>query len=243
MEYKWSNECGDFHVIHEMVDGEGIRITNKYFKSLVEDIAVNSYQQINNTVWIPPFAYRERQVHTLIAPSINKNSDYFLMESPVNRNWNGIDSKLDDKHGWVDYWSSHKTYDYYFEVKHGFFSYKSMKVRAEELEKWNEACFQLETLIDEVEIQKDYCKGIFKVAFHVMPVYISSTNFEKLQETRIDSEGVLESTINQMSLENEVNWACIWRLADDIDNTYEYSNTNERYPCVMFIAKVYDIEK
>lgn len=243
MEYKWSNKLGEFHAMHNLTDGEGIRITNKYLKSLVEDIVVNAYRQINNTVWIPPFAYNEKQIHTLIAPSINKNSDYYLMESPVKRNWSSIDSRTDDKHGWVDYWSSHKMYDYYFEVKHGFFSYKAMKIRANELEKWNKACEQLDTLIDELEIQKNYCNGIFKIAFHVMPVYISSVEMRKLQKIEFDARMILETAKSQLSVKNDVNWSCIWRLADEIDNTYEFTNTNERYPCVMFLARVYELEK
>lgn len=243
MRYKWSDINGQFKVVHTMKDGEGIRVMNKFLKSLVNDIAKNAYEQTIGNMLIPPFAFKERQLHTIIAPAINKNSDYFLMESPVKRNWKNVDINLKNNHGWVDYWTCYKEYDYYIEVKHGFRAYNSHKVRDCELKKWNKACCQLNTLTDEIEYQKDYCKGAFQIALHVMPVFIQSQDIKRLAEKKITSEGILESTSNQLSSEYNVNWSCIWILSDELDKVYEYTNGNERYPFVMFFARVYEIVK
>lgn len=238
---KWENEFGKFELNHNLSDSQGIRITNKFLQDIVNGIACNSCNQIENSFLIPPFAYREKQFHTVMAPSIKESSEYFLMESPVNRNWRDVDIKLDNKHGWVDYWCTRNDYDYYFEVKHGFKSYNSEGIRICEIEKWNDACKQLETLNDEMSSQRGYTRGIFRVAFHVMPIYIGSNSLEKLETKSISLENYLKKYNHKISSSYDSNWSCLWTLPTKLDKVYEFTNGFERYPAVLFFVRVYDL--
>ena len=236
----WINELGTFQIFHKIKDGNGSRITNKYLRTIIEEIARNSSKQLIETNLIPPFAYREKQFHTVMAPAISKVSDYYLMESPVQRNWSRLDINTSDQHGWVDYWSSYKNYDYYIELKHGFRAYQSKVIRQTEIEKWEEACLQLESLQDEIIMQKEHCEGIFPITFHALPIYVQSKNKEKLSKFLFEPKDIQIETMESISEKFPSNWSCLWTLDDSINNVHEYVDGYEKYPAILFLVKVFD---
>lgn len=74
--------------------------------------------------------FKERQLHSILAPALSKFTGAFLIESPVNRNWSSISNEdYDDSHGWVDYWCYYRDIVFLIELKHGFISSKTGRVK------------------------------------------------------------------------------------------------------------------
>lgn len=238
----WSNHKGDFHVIHTLKDGKGMRTTKSYLRKIIEEMTCHICYQMKDSNLIPPFAYKEKQFHTVMAPAIGKISDFYLMESPVKRNWKHVDDLLDNQYGWVDYWSAYRSYDYYIELKHGFISYKTCKLQKTEKDKWHQACDQLNTLGDEIESQKDYTKGIFPVVFHVLPIYDMSADEMKVKDRVYDLGGLQSTVMEDMSEKDRPNWSCLWTISESVNDVYSYIDGYEKYPALLFLVKVFDMK-
>lgn len=237
-------DLGMFNFEARIPDGEGIRVIKKFLRNLTIEIAKNTAKQIKTTEYPPSFAYREKQLHTVIAPAMDKVADNFLMESPVNRNWSLSSEDKTDAHGWVDYWCEHNDYCYYIEIKHGFKAYKSQKIRTNVKEDWDIAYKQLESLSGEISIEKLYAKGVFRVLIHVLPIYLHSSN--KLINSEIALEELVEMqtySMEEISDINQSNWSALWKLQDSLCKEYSFVNGYEKYPAVMMLVNVSEIHK
>jgi len=99
---------GEINYISHLLDGQGTRIANDFLSQLVREFSKQCSLYIRATNEVP-FVFRERQLHSILAPAISKITDSFLMEAPVLREWSSISSKqYDDSHGWVDYWCKYR---------------------------------------------------------------------------------------------------------------------------------------
>lgn len=240
---------GIFKFIDTFKDGLGIRVSRNFLESIIIKISQNSIEHIDN-VGYPPFIYREKQLHTVLAPAIAElTNNTFLMESPATRNWSARDDKQSDSHGWVDYWCLYKNYDYYIELKHGFISLKGEKLRDCVKQDWLKAFSQLEVLNDEIELQKQFSnKGIFKVILDFLPIYASSGNEDKLLTISNDlslsfQEDIMKNIADGVS-NIRANWSCLWIMDDDYKNeVYPFDHGFEKYPAVLFLAHVSELEK
>lgn len=238
-------KIGNFYFQSTLKDGEGIRILKRFLEDLSTDFGKKS-RQFYDVVGVHSFVYRERQLHSVLAPVFSNIADAFLMESPVNRQWSETtEEKHDgqDSHGWVDYWCMHKDYNYYIELKHDFISYRSGKVRTIAIENWEKACLQLDALKDEIETQKEKAKGIFRIVLHVMPVFISGSE-ETLKKVDIEKlETIRNGVIENISKDRKPNWSCLWLPHEDMQGPFEYINGKESYPGVFLFAHIAEIEK
>lgn len=233
---------GKFKFIDYMKDGEGVRVLRKFLKEVTirqAEYSMNFLRQVG----VPPFAYRERQLHTVIAPAISDISDAYLMESSVARKWTSINNDMDDSHGWVDYWCLYKNYNYYIELKHGFISYRSAEIRQSVKNEWEIACNQLDVIADEINEQKQYTQGIFKMAFHVLPLYIGSSNSDKFNFDTKKIYDIQLKAMNEISNIVQANWSCAWVLDDKFMDYCTYDNWYEKYPAVLFLANISEIQK
>lgn len=235
---------GDFHFEHTLKDGTGIRILKNFLEALSTEFGKKS-RQFHDVAGVHSFVYRERQLHSVLAPVFSDITDAFLMESPVNRRWSDTTEEThagEDSHGWVDYWCMHKGYNYYVELKHDFISYKSGKIRTVAKENWKKACLQLDALNDEIETQRELAKGIFRIVLHVMPVFISGGE-DKLKEVSEEKlKAIRTEAIENLSKERTPNWSCLWIPHRDIQGPFEYINKEESYPGVFIFAHVAEIE-
>jgi len=237
-------KTGDFHFQTTLKDGEGIRIIKRFLEDLSKGFGKKS-REFHDVVGVHSFVYRERQLHSILAPVFFDITDAFLMESPVNRQWSETsEEKHDgqDSHGWVDYWCLHKDYNYYIELKHDFISYRSGKVRTIAIKNWEKACLQLDALKDEIEDQKEVAKGIFRIVLHVMPVFITGSK-EALEKVRFEKlELIRTGVIEDISVERKPNWSCLWIPYEDIQGPFQYTNNEESYPGIFLFAHVAKIE-
>lgn len=233
---------GSFKFIDNLVDGEGVRTLRRFLQEITIKEAEYCVKHIKN-VGFPPFMYTEKQLHTIITPAISDISDAFLLESSVNRKWTTINNEMDDSHGWVDYWCLYKDYNYYMELKHGFVSYRSAIIRQSVKNEWEIACDQLNVINDEINEQKQYAKGIFKIVYHVLPIYIGAKNKDNLEFDKEKMFNIQKIAIKGISDKVPANWSCIWILDDELTDYYEFKFGCEKYPAVLILSNVSEIQK
>lgn len=231
---------GDIHYESNLQDGPGIRIVRDFMMRLIRGFSkqASSYIRVTDEV---PFIFKERQLHSSLAPALAEFCDAFLMESPVNRNWSSISyDERNDSHGWVDYWCYFRKIAFLIEIKHGFISCKSEQIRSSVKEDWKIALRQLDAIEKEAKFQSEWTNGAFRIALNVLPLYETANikepntvgNFDKLLSIQRDS-------IKQF--EQQPNWSAMWILHKNLAGPYKYPNTVEYYPGVLFISHISEI--
>lgn len=190
-----------------------------------------------------PFVFKERQLNSILAPALSNKADAFLMEAPVQREWSRIhNQEYNDSHGWVDYWSIYRGYVFLIEIKHNFISYKTGQITNNIKENWRIALEQLDAIEEEAKIRSKECNGVIRVVLHILPIYETVNADEHLDK----SEYVRMLDIHKLSLselERSPNWSAIWKLHDDLVGPYEYIDTKEVYPGILFLCNIYEVSK
>lgn len=229
---------GDIYYEFSLVDGPGIRIIKEFMMKLVRAFSkqASSYIRVTGEV---PFVFKERQLHSILAPALASFTDAFLMESPVNRNWSAmsIEERV-DSHGWVDYWCYYRGISFLMELKHGFISSRTGNVTKTVREDWKQAIEQLNVIEKEAKVQSECTNGAFRVALDVLPLY------ETVNSGRFKTENEKIISIHRNSLlefEPLPNWSALWLLHKDLIGPYEYLNSTEYYPGVLFLSRISEI--
>jgi len=111
---------GKLNIKSDIGDGIGRRIANDFLNKLFEGFARQSSVYIK-AIGEAPFAYRERQLHSIFAPALARFTTAFLMEHPLSRQWSKA-KKLEhiDYTGWLDYWCRYRDFDFFIEIKHDY---------------------------------------------------------------------------------------------------------------------------
>jgi len=241
---KTIRESGKINIISNIGDGSGRRVANDFLNKLTVEFAKQSTKYINE-VYEAPFAYKEKQLHSIIAPSIAKLTNAFIMECPVSRQWSKIRKQnYEDSHGWLDYWCRYRGVDFFIEIKHNYVSFKTINIRKNSHENWDYMNNrQLNLVKKEAKIYKDYSKGVLLISFHVITIY---DYLQKRKKTKCfdDKERLIMAQKNYYeNLKPSPNWSNLWILKNDlVRNSSEESKTHKTYyPGLIFISKVHEI--
>ncbi len=96
-----------------------------------------------------PFAYAERQVHSVLFPAIldvvYRDEGYAFLEQPVARAPGGPGAE--EPTGWADYWIVHRKHVVLAEVKHGWNALRTDEPTQRIVGKWETCLKQLNTLV------------------------------------------------------------------------------------------------
>jgi len=120
MEFRTINNCGKLGFDFSIGDGVGKRIVKDFSKNLIQNIVKRStkyFDESNKKDHI--FSYGERQLHSVLCPSIADLTHYYVMEHPVTRKPHGED----EYSGHIDYWINYRNYSILMELKHCYFAY------------------------------------------------------------------------------------------------------------------------
>ena len=233
---------GDIRYESSLVDGSGIRIAREFMTKLVRAFSKQASSYIRAT-YEAPFVFKERQLHSILAPALSSFTDAFLMESPVNRKWSAISSEeRDDSHGWVDYWCYYRGIVFLIELKHGFISSKTGHVRKTVKKDWKKAIDQLDVIEKEAKSQSEWTNGAFRIALDILPLY-ETVNSERAK-TAVNNDKML-AIYSKILKEFEPlpNWSAMWILHKDLIGPYSYPNSIEYYPSVLFISRLSEISR
>lgn len=234
---------GKINVINEIGDGVGRRVASDFLQNFIIEFAKQATTYINVT-YDAPFAYRERQLHSIIAPALSNFTDSFLMEHPIQRKWiRRRKDELNEYTGWLDYWCRYRYMEFFIEVKHDFGSYKSKNIRDTTFEKWDYMInTQLKRIRSEAKSFSENCKGVLLIGLQAITVY---ENIQYLKEPQSLNDHDTIETIQRTyynKLRPAPNWSALWLIHPELINKshWEYKKQKEYYPAVIFLAKVHE---
>ncbi|MCZ7381224.1 MAG: hypothetical protein O8C64_06605 [Candidatus Methanoperedens sp.] len=244
MRYKTIKNCGEIGIEFEKEDNDGTRVSKDFLEQLINRIvkrSTNYYDKTGEHI----FVYREKQLHSVICPSIadltnNGQTDSYVMEHPLIRKPHGED----EYSGHIDYWISYRKYSFVMELKHSYFSYeKANNPRQDISKKLNKALDQLKS------VRKNECrdlsnnKGLIKIALQAIVFYHSSQeDIVEDEVNELDFKKTFKQLIINSDLNNKSNFRSLWLLNQRLIESVSYSNNLfEIYPAVAFVGYVSNV--
>lgn len=244
MIYETIKKCGELGIEFDNIIGHGARVSRDLLKELLKRIVIRSTQYYDETgnAGEPEhvFTYRERQLHSVVCPSVAEIADNFLVEHPLTRKPSGEA----EYRGHVDYWIYYRNYSFLMELKHTFFAYRNAdNPRKIITGKFERALEQLRN------VRKKECKrltfgdGLRKIALEVVVFYrgLKDERRLKLDLERRDFRALFEKLMRNTDLKYRSNLRALWVLDDRLVKPVEYEKLFEIYPAVAFIGNISEI--
>ena len=236
MQYNKKGNFGELRIEFKNLEGFGKIVTKDFLTKLVENTIKRATKYFDETGGDHVFSYREKQLHSVICPSIAGITHSYLIEHPLERR--PVD---DEKYsGNVDYWVSYKSISYFIELKHAYFAYSQELPRESIARRFRRAIRQLRDIRNgECENLAPGDKGFFKIALEAVTFFKGSSEKDRLivvkKQEIVDS---FERLINHAPLD-KANMYALWLLDKRMKKPIEYSDGNQIFPAVAFIAKVF----
>lgn len=183
-----------------------------------------------------PFAYKERQLGSILTPIISKLSNgCIIQELPTTRKIRGSGPVT----GWIDYWCIYKDYSFVIEIKHSYNHLTSDGIISEDsLRKWNTMNkYQIPSVKKDILKYIESTKGIIRIGLQII-----ITELPETETNYINTRDLLLSYSSKLCTKNGKkifpNYAAAW----EIPSQYIHDKYNHvSFPNVMMLAKVYDV--
>ena len=239
MKYETIKDCGELGIEFENIRGCGAGVTRDFLRKLLNRIVercTKYYDETGEHVFI----YRERQLHSVVCPSIADITPSFLMENPLTRKPAGEE----EYRGNVDYWIYYKNYSFLKELKHTYFAYaRADSPRKSITKKFTRALKQLGNVRKNECRSLTFGKGLRKIALEVVVFYRGSKEESRLNidlESK-DFKALFRKLVRNTELEYKSNLRSLWVLDKRLVEPVEYANSFEMYPAVAFVGNISEI--
>jgi len=230
---------GKIRTINTLHRGKGTEVAHEFLDKVSRGFVKYSSNYMK-LVEESPFAFREKQLNSILAPALAEFSKAFLMEFPINRK----NKKLDyDSHGWVDYWAYYKSIDFYLELKHSYASLGG-KITNVTLRRWESANCQAKDCIHSLPCLEG-SRGFMSLSIQIIPIY-ETVKLNKEASSINDVERLINiQNIFHEKLEPRVNWSFLWIVHENLANkSYDLREKNKKYyPAVLIVANVSTLKK
>jgi hypothetical protein len=236
---KTIRNIGKVYSSDSIEDKYATRVTRKFLDELTIEFARVSNKLIGpaNFLEYPPFAYRERQIHTILSPALFNTTDFFILEAPANREKSKI-SDEDDSHGWSDYVCNYNGFCYIIEVKHWPLAYKTLTPDQHMKNLWRNAIDQNTISEFDAKWYSKRSKGAYRLALLVSPIYQSSSN--QFADFTNDKDYLISKLFDQFNihLKKKPDYLSLWALHDKLCEPYHADDITHFYSGVAFAAKL-----
>lgn len=233
--------CGELRIEFSRLEGIGSRVTRDFLSDLLRWIVKRSKMYWKKT-GDHVFTYTERQMHSVVCPSIAKITGMYIMEHPVTRK----PPRQKAYNGNVDYWISHKNFSFLMELKYTRFTYnRPNNPRKSIAGKFLHATRQLKN------IRKEECtaphllagnKGLIKIALEIIVFRRGSMDPNQNLEDdlkRLDFEDLFDKMLDTTGLRRRTNFRALWSLNRELVETFEYGSKKVIFPAVAFVGKIF----
>jgi len=236
LKYETITGCGEFGIEFSKIDGDGARVSRDFLRRLLKYIVEKSAKYYTET-GEHVLTHRERQLHSVVCPSIAEITSSYLMEQPLNRKPAGEE----EYRGNVDYWISYRNYSFLMELKHSYFAYRNAENPRKSIAKrFVRAIEQLR------EIRREECryltinKGLIKVALQAVVFYQGSK--DKLSKNDLkgqDFKNLFTKLVTNTELKRRSNLLSLWVFDEGLIEIVEYKNGSEIFPAVAFVGNIH----
>ncbi len=243
MKYEILGDCGELGIEFDKIEGDGAKVSRDFLTRLLKRIVERStkyYEKTKEHV----FFYRERQLHSVVGPSIADITPSYLVECPLTRKPRAREGYS----GSTDYWIGYRKYSFLMELKHAYFAYRNAgKPRKSIDKKFQDAMQQLS------DIKKDECraltrsthKGMIKIALQAVVYYKGAKHERALKDDfkKRDFKDLFKRLMNNTKLGHKSNLRSLWLLDRRLVKTFPYESTYEIYPAVAFVGNISEVIK
>jgi hypothetical protein len=236
------NGVGKLRINEKIDKKDGMIVTKDFLEKVVREFIRRAVKTMD-VVEYCPFATRERQIHSLLAPAISKIVDVFEMESRVDRAWNKIYSDSENSHGWLDYWCYYRNRSFFVELKHDYISYINQGIRKSLKGRWKLAIEQLQAVAKNAKLSALDCEGTVRIAFCIIPLFFKVSPKRNKQINEEGLYNIQDYVMENLGIESKnPNWSAMWVLPKKYsEKNFQYTDCEERYPAVIFAAYVFDV--
>lgn len=231
---------GNFIIESNLKKGDGFKIVLEFLEKLFIEFSKQATKYMNSISNDTPFAYKERQLHSLLAPAISNLTDIFLMEQPIYRVWDKRKNRDGiDYSGWLDYWCRFNNYDFFIEVKHGYAAYRNDIIRKCNKKNWVSSITQLDNAKKEAKNYKTQSKGVFLVALNFVTIFYGTKKEESDPQFDLNILSEIKNNYNE-ELSPQPNWSALWMLHEELykNSFLELRKNNEYYPGIIALANI-----
>lgn len=240
LEFETIRNCGEFGIDFSLKDGDGARVSKEFLQLLICNIIKRSTEYFDATDGSHIFYYKEKQLHSVVCPSIADLTSSYVIEHPITRKPHGEE----EYSGKCDYWINFRNYSFVMELKHSYFAYRNVKSPRQDISnKFNRCLDQLKEIKKGESRNLAINKGTIKIALQAIVFYRFSQNKIRNDESEErDLEDAFELLIQNSDLK-ESNVRSLWILHDRLFRSFDVDNGYEIYPAVAFVGKVFDVIK
>jgi hypothetical protein len=234
LEYEKIKGLGELGVEFSKEDDDGSRVAKDFLEKLVKNIikrSIKYYEATEDHV----FTYREKQLHSVVCPSIADITDSYLIEHPLKRKRRG---EKQAHHGNVDYCVRHRNTTFLLELKHTYFAYRNTNYpRKSIVEKFEDALDQLKKIPRNQYSTLLTSDFLLKVALETIVFYRSSKN--KNLEDNLESaifKQAFEKMLVSTGLSTKSNFQALWIINRKFVTPFPADKSNDIYPAVAFVG-------
>ncbi len=241
MRFATLRNCGQLAIEFNNDDSEGARVARDLLRELVRNSVkrcVAYYDKTGDHV----FAHGERELNSVICPSVAAITPAFLTEYLLTRKLAGEDETL----GRVDYWISYRKFSFLLELKHSEFAYKNSKTPGTDIfNKFNEACKQLKAIRkadSQIVAFTSGAKELIKIAFETIVFYRETEKENKKVSLRKkDIISLFSKIVKNKGLDKPANMRALWILKPELielQAPLEYGSYDRVYHAVAFVGNI-----
>ncbi|MCT7519180.1 MULTISPECIES: hypothetical protein [Aliarcobacter] len=231
--------CNEFDTANTQIfcmdtlsDDKGIRSLRKFLNEMIVNFSNETFSFYD--VWGEfPFIYSEKQIHSILAPSIHQYTGNVWLEQPFK------DYKKNQR--FLDIATTDRKNIYLIELKHSWNS-KTDKTNKRLADEWEIAIKQIDD-INRKTIHgyfnfKDY--NVFKIALMITPTYLSSSEEHNilLSGSKEYAEMLFNDFDSYDAQKYKANFVGTIKINEPKKYVHDFYNGSQVYPYVSFIAKV-----
>lgn len=229
-------------------EDESLHVAYDFTKKLFVGICkrCESYDNGKYNVVDFPFAYRERQLDSVVLPQMAlMTKGLVITEYPVDRRSKGKRVGDYDSSGRIDYWCIYKDYSFAIEMKHSYDAFMTPSTKdARLIQRWQEMNVnQLSDIRENIREWGESTKGVIRLGLHFVTPYKEireNPSGDDYDEFKVNQKRILsrlcKDVSRKMPSKTTPDFAASWvmnkRMVIDFD-------CGEIIPGLMLLAKFF----
>ena len=235
---------GKLRISNKIEKKDGMLVTSDLLEKVIKEFIKKTVKAMD-VIGDCPFAVKERQIHSILAPSISNVVDAFEMETKVDRNWRSVCEQDNDSHGWLDYWCYYRNRSFFIELKHDYISYVRKGITDSLKNGWDTAIKQLQAITENAKYSASDCEGTVRISLSIVPIYYRVSETKEIKVNEDEMIKIQDNLMDNLGGANtKPNWSALWMLHENyskVQNEYIHGLESYRYPGLIFCAYVFDI--
>lgn len=232
---EFNTEEAHIFCLDTLDDGKGIRNLRNFFYEIIVNFSQEIFLFYN--IWGEfPFIYSEKQINSILAPSVYKYTKNVWMEQPFK------DYKKNQR--FLDLAIADKSNIYLIELKHSWNS-KINEINTRTKNKWETAITQIDDInrktIHDCFNYKDF--NVFKISLMIMPTFLPAFESHKILSLNIRkyTQNIFDHFECYVAQKYKANFIGTVKINEPKKYIHEYDNGKQIYPYITFVAKILSV--